>query len=885
MKRCTFGDVIRPEKAACLLLLSAFARLQAFMKVHPSSRDALWFTHLMRRRITQLWRQKHGRLILLAPVAVLLFTVVWTSSSPDGSIQSKSVTDSPAVTRTAAQTDQTSPGLSSATLSAARKASDSFTDTRQASDAQTGSQAAVEEEEEEEAKAPDLAKVMAEILEFPEDLDGPNNPALLGLVEPIDFDDTTQLQGMLSASSRLLRGPGRFKQNATRDHMIVAMPSDRSHLPLVEASRAWRKDIRAYVALNDTALAATHRNQTDAREIWGYYPDDWPLKGLHAGDTRAALTPFLAHQMYAGNYSWLLYGDDDTVFFIDSVSELLQDFDPSLPYLITDHYWWADKTDAEAHFHPHERAPRCLPCHWTQEDQERSLRADGYKPFVGYPACPCTAEHICRYDERGFFDEDCSMPVHPHRAYSIHGGAGAIMSIGLMERLPLSFMEDCMAEMSGTGGDAFLSRCVWKAGYAFTDPGYSFYHWEAKSFDPGPEASQKLVQDFSTALMGSCAEEPLEVISHIATSHVRAQQQGLTEATQITHTLAHIYDRWRQRVKSIISEARPQRSAVSESTLPSSSLRSRTHASGTGADFGDLNLIPKGLPKSAVYEVESDSGNALLAGNSAMSAAEARLQDVAAKQQALGLEAFQGADSGGNLFHAGGSSEGFLNLVGEDEDNLATQQQIEEEELKAATEEAAPGFDPNQEAARAAFVNSKSEEVEESRQISNTDLAGTDFDRLLEAASSGGKSDIQDSIPGGRLNGIDLQGATRRTNNTLNATATGMDRSGSGNPHTLTDTLQQLQQEQQRKADAAKASAKTKAGRTSAKDLPWSQLKAVAEESTAADDERQLLNRDPVSHASHGQLLGRSQNSNGLNQQTTEDNLDDASQSMTAFTG
>ena len=152
----------------------------------------------------------------------------------DGSVQSMSVTHSPAVgattdafdsvksashstqasdsrtvTRTAARTDQASPGLSSATLSAARKASDTLTDTRQASDAQTDSQAGAEEEEEEEAKAPDLAKVMAEILEFPEDLDGPNNPALLGLVEPINFDDTTQLQGMLSASSRLLRGPGR----------------------------------------------------------------------------------------------------------------------------------------------------------------------------------------------------------------------------------------------------------------------------------------------------------------------------------------------------------------------------------------------------------------------------------------------------------------------------------------------------------------------------------------------------------------------------------------------------------------------------------------------------------------------------------------------------
>ena len=40
-------------------------------------------------------------------------------------------------------------------------------------------------------------------------------------------------------------------------------------------------------------------------------------------------------QMYNGNYSWMLYGDDDTLFFIDSVTELLQDFDPSLPYFIT----------------------------------------------------------------------------------------------------------------------------------------------------------------------------------------------------------------------------------------------------------------------------------------------------------------------------------------------------------------------------------------------------------------------------------------------------------------------------------------------------------------------------------------------------------------------
>lgn len=59
------------------------------------------------------------------------------------------------------------------------------------------------------------------------------------------------------------------------------------------------QDIRTFVAVDETALAATHPSATEAREIWGYYPDDSPLKGLHAGDTRAALAPFLAHQVWA----------------------------------------------------------------------------------------------------------------------------------------------------------------------------------------------------------------------------------------------------------------------------------------------------------------------------------------------------------------------------------------------------------------------------------------------------------------------------------------------------------------------------------------------------------------------------------------------------------
>ena len=36
----------------------------------------------------------------------------------------------------------------------------------------------------------------------------------------------------------------------------------------------------------------------------------------------------------------MLYGDDDTLFFVDAVLDLLQPFDPELPYVISDNIWF-----------------------------------------------------------------------------------------------------------------------------------------------------------------------------------------------------------------------------------------------------------------------------------------------------------------------------------------------------------------------------------------------------------------------------------------------------------------------------------------------------------------------------------------------------------------
>ncbi len=80
-----------------------------------------------------------------------------------------------------------------------------------------------------------------------------------------------------------------------------------------------------------------------------------------------------------------------------------------------DHFWWSDEPSHNTDLHhPHEKAPHCLPCHWTQPDEQQSLRAvDSYLPFAPYTGCPCTAEQICRHDSRPLYQASCDTQLHP----------------------------------------------------------------------------------------------------------------------------------------------------------------------------------------------------------------------------------------------------------------------------------------------------------------------------------------------------------------------------------------------------------------------------------------------------------------------------------------
>lgn len=66
-------------------------------------------------------------------------------------------------------------------------------------------------------------------------------------------------------------------------------------------------------------------------------------------------------------------------------------------------------------------------------------------------------------------------------------------------------------EQCGAGGDAFISICLWQAGFAVTDPGYSFYHPEIQMMDPGPEDRLGIMMKLARALDANRCDERCRV--------------------------------------------------------------------------------------------------------------------------------------------------------------------------------------------------------------------------------------------------------------------------------------------------------------------------------------------------------------------------------------
>lgn len=329
------------------------------------------------------------------------------------------------------------------------------------------------------------------------------------------------LQGKFSFSAFVLLAlwPGKTQQVVAApslDDLVVAFPVDMPHLPLAIASRAWRKGVRTVIANNFHPTEAMIEEGKLHNETWVYYPDDNPLRSMYGGDSRAALMPFIAHKELGDTYKWLLYGDDDTIFFLDTVLRLLEQFDHDIPYFITDHFWWPSVPNHPTH--PNHEAPRCLPCH-HQPPADTT-----HAPLDAPIGCPCTPQVLCAKDpDHRIYNKWCDVPRAPAQTYSMHGGAGSLLSVALLRNISWDWMEECVTRSYSTGGDAFVSICLWQAGFAMTDPGVMFYRPEVQMFDPGPEDRMGVMLRFAHAFESKCDDDCWVQLDNMVTLHVRSR--------------------------------------------------------------------------------------------------------------------------------------------------------------------------------------------------------------------------------------------------------------------------------------------------------------------------------------------------------------------------
>ncbi|DBB15395.1 TPA: hypothetical protein ACH3X3_003627 [Trebouxia sp. C0006] len=339
----------------------------------------------------------------------------------------------------------------------------------------------------------------------------------------------------------------------TKDDLLIAIPGQTERLSLVEASRPWRRGVNTFVALEkplteDSAPEGFLSKTAEHKEHFGTYQDprsknEWEK----AGDLRASIAPFLAaKEMGLDSFKWVLYGDDDTVFFVDGALDMLENLDYNMPYLLSDDVWFVedDAQGKQINTHPNRRAPRCLPCGYHDE-----IADTGYIPWGSFKApegCPCTYETICKAPgNEGYFGQNCEwLKVHPGLWYFIHGGAGAIMSLGLFRLISWDRVDGYFMRGSFASGDSMLTVAIYEmTGILPTDPGYGYYRDHVQMFDPGWKGYQTkgpedwnfdvfdkgndpegVLQRLQTAVHGGdCDSECDDQLQHLVSVHIRSR--------------------------------------------------------------------------------------------------------------------------------------------------------------------------------------------------------------------------------------------------------------------------------------------------------------------------------------------------------------------------
>ncbi|DBA90820.1 TPA: hypothetical protein ACH3X1_004023 [Trebouxia sp. C0004] len=347
----------------------------------------------------------------------------------------------------------------------------------------------------------------------------------------------------------LVSRPGyseQHKTGLTRSDLLVAMTGTTQRMLLPEATRAWREGVPTVIVMETgydltNTSTAFQQGTTSHLEQFADYPD-LTDRSFKMGDMRACMAPFIANNT-AGidSYKWILFGDDDTVFYVDNALRMLETLDHTMPYILSDHIWFPTDLknfDMSQYQHPNRIAPRCLPCNYT-DPAEGPPSNKTYVGFRAPRACPCKPEDVCKSDNLGLFADGNCNPARFHWFWP-HGGAGMIFSQGLMRMRSYEDIELAVRSMGWAhqgAGDMAIAHIFWdEFGIMATDPGYGYFRPTINLFDPGwrltPDGHDMgthaagVMDRFEMALQGWCNEECEDQLQHLISVHLGARESA-----------------------------------------------------------------------------------------------------------------------------------------------------------------------------------------------------------------------------------------------------------------------------------------------------------------------------------------------------------------------
>ena len=140
---------------------------------------------------------------------------------------------------------------------------------------------------------------------------------------------------------------------------------------------------------------------------------EWYQYLLHVINTilcihRAALAPFLANKTAAPNsYKWILYGDDDTFWFIDNALVYLSQLDPDMPYLLSDNIWMKERNSGVSHLSMHNGILRS-----NMLPDLIAVSEPFNQPYVSFSVC---SHHSCETSASAGCASECTMAVFIHQ--------------------------------------------------------------------------------------------------------------------------------------------------------------------------------------------------------------------------------------------------------------------------------------------------------------------------------------------------------------------------------------------------------------------------------------------------------------------------------------